>query len=75
MHCLYYGKHLAVKITKWHNSCNTDPSAPIFPQNMQCLMGENLNKIGQELQKVQSKDVKMMKEGQNDGQAENSILP
>ena len=25
-------------ITKWHNSYNTDPLAPIFLQNMQCLM-------------------------------------
>ena len=34
MHYQYYGKHLAVKITKWHtcNSCNTDPSALIFLQ-------------------------------------------
>ena len=38
MHCQYYGKHLAVKTTKWHNSCNTDPSAPFFQQNMQCVM-------------------------------------
>ena len=38
MHYQYYGKHLAVKITKWHNSCNTDPSAPFFLQNMQCVM-------------------------------------
>ena len=26
------------KITKWHNSCNTDPSAPFFLQNMHCVM-------------------------------------
>ena len=26
------------KITKWQNSCNNDPSAPIFLQNMHCLM-------------------------------------
>ena len=26
------------KITKWHNSCNTDPSAPFFLQKMQCVM-------------------------------------
>ena len=38
MHYQYYGKHIAIKITKWHNSCNTDPSAPIFLQNMQCLV-------------------------------------
>ena len=25
-------------ITKWHNSCKTDPSAPIFLSNMHCLM-------------------------------------
>ena len=23
-------KHLIVRITKWHNPCNTDPSGPIF---------------------------------------------
>ena len=34
----YYGKHLTVKITKWHNSCNTDPLALIFLQYMHCLM-------------------------------------
>ena len=38
MHYQYYGKHLAVKIKKWHNSCNTDPSAPIFLSNMHCLI-------------------------------------
>ena len=26
------------KITKWHNSCNTDPSAPFLQQNMHCVM-------------------------------------
>ena len=31
-------KTVTVRITKWHNSCNTDPSAPIFLQNVQCLM-------------------------------------
>ena len=25
-------------VTKWHNSCNTDPSAPIFPPNTHCGM-------------------------------------
>ena len=29
---------LTIKITKWHNSYNIDPSAPFFLQNMQCLM-------------------------------------
>ena len=29
---------LIVRITKWHNSCNTDPSAPIFLPNVHCLM-------------------------------------
>ena len=29
---------LTVRITKWHNSCNTDPSAPIFLSNMHCLI-------------------------------------
>ena len=31
-------KHLIVRITKRHNSCNTDPSAPIFLSHAQCLM-------------------------------------
>ena len=31
-------QNLKNKITKWHNSCNIDPSAPFFLQNMQCLM-------------------------------------
>ena len=30
MHYQHYGKQLTVKITKWHNSYNTDPSAKIF---------------------------------------------
>ena len=30
--------HILIKMTKWHNSCNIDPSAPFFLQNMQCLM-------------------------------------
>ena len=30
--------YLLIKITKWHNSFNIDPSAPSFLQNMQCLM-------------------------------------
>ena len=25
-------------LSKWHNSCNTDPSAPFFLQNMHCVM-------------------------------------
>ena len=37
--------------------------------------GANLIKIGVTLLKLQSKDVKMMTEGQNDGQAENCIPP
>ena len=67
MHYQHCGKHLTVKITKWHNSCNTDPSAPIFLQNVQCLMvrcGENWNKFRQELLKLQSKTFKC---GQKDG--------
>ena len=35
---LGHHKVLPVKITKWHNSCNIDPSAPFFLHNMQCLM-------------------------------------
>ena len=30
--------YLIIRITKWHNYCNTDPSAPIFLSNMHCLM-------------------------------------
>ena len=30
--------HISIKITKWHNSYTTDPSAPFFLQNMQCLL-------------------------------------
>ena len=28
------------KVTKWHNSYNADPSAPIFLANVHCLMGK-----------------------------------
>ena len=31
-------KHLIVRITKRHNSCNTAPSAPFFLSNIHCLM-------------------------------------
>ena len=31
---------LSVIITKRHNSCNADPSAPIFQTNVHCLMGK-----------------------------------
>ena len=31
-------QHLIIRITEWHNSCNTDSSAPIFLSNMHCLM-------------------------------------
>ena len=34
-------------ITKWHNSYNTDPSAPIFPPNKHCLMVMVLSKFEQ----------------------------
>ena len=30
--------NLIIRITKRHNSCNTDPSAPIFLLNMHSLM-------------------------------------
>ena len=30
--------HLIIRITKWHNSCNTDLLAPIFLPNMHCLI-------------------------------------
>ena len=33
-------KHLIVRITKWQNSCNADPSAPIFLPNVHCLMAK-----------------------------------
>ena len=35
------------RITKWHNSCNTDPLAPIFLSNMHCLMVMVWCKYGQ----------------------------
>ena len=38
IHYQYYVKQLAIKSTKLHNSYNTDPSVPIFLQNMHCLM-------------------------------------
>ena len=44
-------KHLIVRITKWHNSCNTDPSAPIFLPNVHCLMVKVWCKFEQNLKK------------------------
>ena len=38
MHCLYNSKHLTLRIAKWHNSCNIDPSVLISLSNMHCLM-------------------------------------
>ena len=40
LHLLYlYGFYplMSGGTTKWHNSYNTDPSAPIFPPNTLCL--------------------------------------
>ena len=39
--CMHYQSlynHLIVRITKGHNSANTDPVAPIFLLHMHCLM-------------------------------------
>ena len=45
-------KHVIVRITKWHNSCNTDPSAPIFLPSVQCLMVKVWCKFEQNLKKA-----------------------
>ena len=45
-------KHLIVRITKWHNSCNTDTLAPIFLPNMHCLMVKMWCKFEQKLTKL-----------------------
>ena len=45
-------KHLIVRITKWHYSCNTDPSAPIFLPNMHYLMVKVWCKFEQNLKKA-----------------------
>ena len=61
MHYLQYCKHLTVKITKWHNSCKTDPWAPVLLPNMHFWLlrcGENLNTIGETLHKLYSKTLK-----------------
>ena len=55
--------NLIKRITKRHNSCYTDPSAPIFSLNMTCILwwsrcGVNLNKIDQKLSKLYSKTLK-----------------
>ena len=54
-----YDKHLAVKITKWYNSLqywSFNPQFSYITCNVWWLRcGENLNKIGQELLKLQSK--------------------
>ena len=39
MHCLYNSKHLTLRITKLHNSCNIDHSAH-FPT---AIYGHNLS--------------------------------
>ena len=36
----YLLKHLIVRITNVHNSCNADLSAPIFLANVHSLMGK-----------------------------------
>ena len=39
-------------ITKLHNSCDTDPSVPIFPPNTHCLMVVVLRKFEQNRTKI-----------------------
>ena len=45
-------KHLIVRITKWHDSCNTDPSAPIFLSNVHCLIVKVCCTFDQNLKKA-----------------------
>ena len=55
MENMYYQsqyKHLIVRITKWHNSCNTDPSAPFFLLNVHCLIVKVRCKFEQNLTKA-----------------------
>ena len=67
-----------VRITKYHNSCNTDLSAPIFLSNMHCLMVKVCCKCEQNRTKaisyrVNTLNVDGMTEFRNHGHAENSI--
>ena len=69
MHYQPYCKHHTVITTKWHNSCNTDPSA-LFPYTLYqtCIVkwsrcGSNLIKIGQKLHKLLNKILEMLMEG------------
>ena len=39
-------------ITNWHNSCDTDPLAHIFPPNTHCLMVVVLRKFEQNRKKT-----------------------
>ena len=43
-------------ITKWHNCCNTDPSAPIFLSNIHCLMVKEWCKFEQNRTKALNVD-------------------
>ena len=67
-----------MKITKWHNSCNTDPSAPFFLQNVYCLMVKVWCKFDQiwlntfKVTEQRRENDDGMTERQNDGQAENN---
>ena len=38
MHYQSLYNHLVVRITKWHNSANTGPLAPIFLSQAHCVM-------------------------------------
>ena len=85
--CLYYKltyepsvihQHLIIRITKWHNACNTDPSDPIFLSNMHCLMVKVWCKFEQNWTKpinvIEQKPL-MLTEFRIHGHAENSIAP
>ena len=51
-------KHPIVRITKRHNSCNTDPSAPIFLSNVHCVMV----KVWCKFEQIQTKAIKVIEQ-------------
>ena len=72
--------HIIIRITKWHNSCNTDPSAPIFLSNIHYLMvkvwckfEQNRTKAIKVIYRTKALNTDRMTEFQNHGHAENSI--
>ena len=71
LHLLYLSGFyplMSGRITKWHNSCNTDLSAPIFP-----FCCENLNQIGQTFLMLQKKTLNLNVDGMTDWQNDGTI--